>query len=654
MNFVASLTVILPLASFLLSVFVPSSKNKNAQYICCVAVFLSAVLSLIMLYKVNLMGESYESVRLFKWFDFDGLIGYWAVKIDSLSVLMMFIINTVSLVVHIYSLGYMAGDKDCKLFFAYLSLFTFSMLSLISAENFVQLFFGWEAVGLSSYLLIGFWYKKTSAWQAAIKAFVVNRVGDLGLIIAICLIYNVFGSVNFTDVFAQTELIQHGKIDFLGYEFHAVSVICFLLFIGAMGKSAQLGLHVWLPDAMEGPTPVSALIHAATMVTAGVFLLSRCSYLFEYAPSVLNIVVFIGGLTCIFAALVALVQTDIKKIIAYSTCSQLGYMFIACGVSAYPVAMYHLLTHAFFKALLFLCAGNIIYSMHHEQDIRRMGGLKDKLKFTFAFTLIGSLAISGIPPFAGYFSKDLIIESVYLSELGSAEFAFIVTNLVAFLTAFYSFRLLFLVFWPRTQNHDHGESEEEDNIKEAPSVMLKPLYILLCGAILLGLIGGGSLLGLHITGLGLETYTSEFWNDSIVVLVEKDLQSVEFYIKLLPTFLSGIGIYWAYMVYVKGKDFSYPRFIHNLFANKFYFDEIYDIVFVKSTRKLGNFLWKIADVIIIDGVFVNGICKVVKYISCGTRILYSGVVADYIITILLGVMLVIFWWYLKFDLLIGI
>ncbi|MDA0939332.1 MAG: NADH-quinone oxidoreductase subunit L, partial [Proteobacteria bacterium] len=439
-------------------------------------------------------------ITITNWFNINEFSANWALYIDSITILMMVVVLSVSALVHIYSIGYMRHDNAKGKFMSYLSLFTFFMLILISADNFAQLFVGWEGVGLSSYLLINFWFHKPSANNAATKAFLVNRVGDVGLALGVFLIAYHFGTLEYKAVFTKVENFSNHYISILGFKAHTITVICLLLFIGCMGKSAQLGLHVWLPDAMEGPTPVSALIHAATMVTAGVFLLARCSMLFEYSEFALNVITIIGSITCIFAATIAVTQSDIKKIIAYSTCSQLGYMFFSCGVSAYSAALFHLFTHAFFKALLFLGAGNVIHATLDEQNIFKMGGLARKIKITYAFFWIGSLALAGIPPFAGFFSKDAILEAAYAKGEYMAYFFGIVA---AFLTAFYSWRLIFVVF--------HGNSnishEQSKKIHEAEGIMIFPLIFLAVGSIAFGAIGA--------LRWNMESAASNFWNNAI-------------------------------------------------------------------------------------------------------------------------------------------
>ena len=477
--------IFLPLlAAFITGFFGRWIGDRGAQLVTCSAMALSAVLGIVLFFDVAIAGHN-RIVDLFTWIDTGDLQVAWALRFDTLSAVMVAVVTLVSCMVHIYSVGYMAHDHSIPRFMAYLSLFTFFMLMLVTADNFVQLFFGWEGVGLSSYLLIGFWYDRPSANAAAIKAFVVNRIGDFGFALGIFAVYEIFGSLQFDTVFAAAPDVAHNTIDFLGHQVDALTVTCILLFIGAMGKSAQLGLHTWLPDAMEGPTPVSALIHAATMVTAGVFMVCRFSPLFEYSSTALAVVVVVGGSTAIFAASIGMAQTDIKRVIAYSTCSQLGYMFFAAGVSAYGAAMFHLMTHAFFKALLFLCAGSVIHAVGGEQDMRKMGGLWRYIKMTAILMWIGSLALAGIPPFAGFFSKDKILEAAWAAGTGVGTYAFWLGTFAAFLTAFYSWRLLFLTF----NGKPRAEPHVMEHVHESPPVMIWPLVVLATGAVFAGMIG---------------------------------------------------------------------------------------------------------------------------------------------------------------------
>jgi NADH-quinone oxidoreductase subunit L len=508
------------------------------------------------------------------------------------------------------------------------------MLLLVLGDNYLVMFTGWEGVGLASYLLIGFWFKKQSANVAAMKAFIANRVGDFGLIFAIALIYLNFGTLDYSQVFASASQHLDDKFNFAGLEFVTIDWICILLFIGAMGKSAQIGLHVWLADAMEGPTPVSALIHAATMVTAGVFLVIRCSPLFEFSPIALNFVTIVGALTAFFSATIALTQNDIKKIIAYSTCSQLGYMFFACGVSAYSPAIFHLTTHGFFKALLFLSAGSVIHAMHHEQDIRKMGGIYKKIPFTYAMMWIGSLALAGFFPFAGYYSKDTILESAFMSHSPYAKFAFVLGLASAFLTAFYSWRLLFLTFHGKTRANHH----DFDHAHESPKLMLIPLLILAIGSIFAGYVG--------VHYFNMISSENNFFADSIFLAEEhfellNEIHHTPVIVKFLPMLLSFIAIILAYLFYVK--NIELPKKIARKFSwlykfslNKWYFDELYEIIFIKPMRSLGNFLWRIIDVKFVDGI-PNSLTILTRFASQGISKIQTGFIYNYALWMVLGI-----------------
>ena len=582
---------------------------------------------------------------LMEWMNIGDFNVVWSLRHDMLSAVMMIVITTVSAMVHIYSIGYMSHDNSKPRFMSYLSLFTFAMLMLVTSDNLIQLFFGWEGVGLASYLLIGFWYHKPSAHTAAMKAFIVNRVGDFGFILGIIAIYSVFGSLYFDEIFSDVEGLHKLSIVMLGFKINVIELIAILLFIGAMGKSAQIGLHTWLPDAMEGPTPVSALIHAATMVTAGVFLVCRMSPLLEFAPFALNVITIVGAMTAIFAATIGLTQFDIKRVIAYSTCSQLGYMFFAAGVSAYPASMFHLTTHAFFKALLFLGAGSVIHAMSDEQDMRKMGGIWKKIPITYALMWVGSLALAGIPFFAGYYSKDLILEAAWAASSNSGYFAFWLGCLAAFLTAFYSWRLLLLTF------HGNFNSSKEvlDHVHESPFVMLIPLFLLALGAIFSGWYFYNDFVGYN---------WKEFWGNSIFISEKhkafKLAHYVPLWVKYLPIFLAILGILCAYLFYVLNpnlpkilsKKFS-P--IYNLFFNKWYFDELYDYLFVKSFIKFGNFFWKKGDEGTIDRFGPNGISKLVKNISSKSIIIQSGYIYHYAFAMLIGLVVLITWLLLDYG-----
>ena len=612
--------------------------DKFSLYLTSTFLLISMILSWITFWQLssNHVDKVYP---LMEWMNFGDFNIVWSLRHDMLSAVMMIVITTVSAMVHIYSIGYMSHDNSKPRFMSYLSLFTFAMLMLVTSDNLIQLFFGWEGVGLASYLLIGFWYHKPSAHTAAMKAFIVNRVGDFGFILGIIATYSVFGSLYFDEIFSDVESLHKLSIMMVGFKLNVIELIGILFFIGAMGKSAQIGLHTWLPDAMEGPTPVSALIHAATMVTAGVFLVCRMSPLLEFAPFALNVITIVGAMTAIFAATIGLTQFDIKRVIAYSTCSQLGYMFFAAGVSAYPASMFHLTTHAFFKALLFLGAGSVIHAMSDEQDMRKMGGIWKKIPFTYALMWVGSLALAGIPFFAGYYSKDLILEAAWAASSNSGYFAFWLGCLAAFLTAFYSWRVLLLTF-----HGDFNSSKEVLNhVHESPIVMLIPLIVLAIGAIFSGWYFYNDFVGYH---------WQEFWGNSIFISEKhkafKLAHYVPLWVKYLPIFLAILGILCAYLFYVLNpnlpkilsKKFS-P--IYNLFYNKWYFDELYDYLFVKSFIKFGNFFWIKGDEGTIDRFGPNGISNLVKKISSKSIIIQSGYIYHYAFAMLIGLVVLITW-----------
>ena len=612
--------------------------DKLSLYLTSTLLLISMTLSWITFWQLssNHVDKIYP---LMEWMNVGDFNIVWSLRHDMLSAVMMIVITTVSAMVHIYSIGYMSHDNSKPRFMSYLSLFTFAMLMLVTSDNLIQLFFGWEGVGLASYLLIGFWYHKPSAHTAAMKAFVVNRVGDFGFILGIIATYSVFGSLYFDEIFNDVEGLQKLSIVMFGFKINVIELIAMLFFIGAMGKSAQIGLHTWLPDAMEGPTPVSALIHAATMVTAGVFLVCRMSPLLEFAPFALNVITIVGAMTAIFAATIGLTQFDIKRVIAYSTCSQLGYMFFAAGVSAYPASMFHLTTHAFFKALLFLGAGSVIHAMSDEQDMRKMGGIWKKIPFTYALMWVGSLALAGIPFFAGYYSKDLILEAAWAASSNSGYFAFWLGCLAAFLTAFYSWRVLLLTF-----HGDFNSSKEVlDHVHESPIVMLIPLFVLALGAIFSGWYFYNDFVGYN---------WKEFWGNSIFISEKhkafKLAHYVPLWVKYLPIFLAILGIICAYLFYmlnpnlpkILSKKFS-P--IYNLFYNKWYFDELYDYLFVKSFIKFGNFFWKKGDEGTIDRFGPNGISNLVKNISSKSIIIQSGYIYHYAFAMLIGLVVLITW-----------
>jgi len=553
---------------------------------------------------------------------------------------MLVVVTFISSLVHIYSIGYMHHDPHKPRFMSYLSLFTFSMLVLVTSDNFLQLFFGWEGVGVCSYFLIGFWFKKQSANNAAIKAFLVNRVGDFGLALGIFLIFYYFGTINYTEVFNLIPTLVSERINFLGYNFVVIDLICILLFIGAMGKSAQIFLHTWLPDAMEGPTPVSALIHAATMVTAGVFLVVRCSPIYELSPLGLEIVTFVGMSTAFFAATVALVQNDIKKIIAYSTCSQLGYMFFAAGVGAYNVAMFHLFTHAFFKALLFLGAGSVIHSFQNEQDIKNMGGVWRKLPFTYLMMIIGTLALTGFPFLSGFYSKDAIIEFAYLEKGSLSNYAAAIGIITAIFTSIYSWRLIFLTFHGTFNN----KKLEIKDLHESPLVMLIPLILLSIGAVSSGMFFKEIFIGAESSQL--------FWRDSIKFIEPLSNDNPPLWFLLLTPSFVIIAIPLSYYLFLKNQSIieqivkiNYPLYI--FLKKKWYFDELYDFIFVKSLKSLGNFFWRKIDNSIIDRFGPDGISKLIKIISNKTGRLQTGFIYDYAFVMLLGLSILLTYLILK-------
>jgi NADH-quinone oxidoreductase subunit L len=577
-----------------------------------------------------------DPVVLGTWFDIGGFKLDWALRRDTLSSAMVAMVAPVATLIHIYSVGYMAHERRSFRFFAYLSLFTFAMLMLVTANNLVQLFFGWEGVGLASYLLIGYWYDRPSANRAAMKAFIVNRVGDLFFALGIALVFMLFGSVEFPVIFAHIADHQNDLYHVLGHTWRAYEVIGFLLFIGAMGKSAQLGLHTWLPDAMEGPTPVSALIHAATMVTAGVFLMARMSYIMESAPGALTFVMLIGATTCIFAATVACVQNDIKRVIAYSTCSQLGYMFMAAGAGAYQASVFHLITHAFFKALLFLCAGSVIHAMSDEQDMRKMGGIWKKVPVTYTCLWLGSLAIAGVPFFAGYWSKDAILEATWASHNPLGGYGYLMGVLAAFLTAFYSWRLIIMTFHgtPRADKHTM------DHVHESTWWMLTPLVVLAFGAVF----GGWAL---HDWFIGEDQL--EFWAGAIHVgannHVLHDMEHIPTIIGLLPTIVGVLGIALAYVMYMlvpslPGRLASTFQPIYQFLLHKWYFDELYDFLFVRPTQRLARVLWHVGDEKLIDGM-PNGAAALAAGGSAQVVKIQTGSIAVYAFTMLIGLVLLI-------------
>jgi NADH-quinone oxidoreductase subunit L len=639
---IAAIVFVPLITAFLVGVLSRSISHAKAQWLTCAGLVTSAVLSFVLFYDVAVLGHS-QSATIFNWIVSGDFKVAWALKVDSLTAVMLVVVTGVSALVHIYSVGYMSHDQHVPRFMAYLSLFTFCMLMLVTSDNFLQLFFGWEGVGLCSYLLIGFWYKKQSAANAAIKAFIVNRVGDFGFILGIFAVYQVFGTLQFAEVFASVSGKSGDVMNILGKQYHALTVICLLLFVGAMGKSAQLGLHTWLPDAMEGPTPVSALIHAATMVTAGVFMVARCSALFEYAPLARDVVTIVGAATAIFAASVAITQNDIKRVIAYSTCSQLGYMFFACGVSAYSAGVFHLMTHGFFKALLFLGAGSVIHAMSDEQDLRNMGGIWKKIPLTYGLMWIGSLALAGVFPFAGYYSKDIILEAAY-AHGGLGGMAYWLGITAAFLTAFYSWRLIIMAFHGKSR----ASADVQAHVHESPAIMLIPLILLAVGAIFSGMIGSNIL---HMVAPD-----GAFWNGAIVALEEnsplENAEELPFIIKFLPSLVGFAGIFLAYVFYMLMP--SVPALLAKVLSplykfsfNKWYIDELYDFIFVIPAKAIGRVLWKNVDIKVVDNGGPNGIAWISNRFSVSVSKLQSGLVYSYAFVMLIGVFCIVSWFIFK-------
>jgi NADH-quinone oxidoreductase subunit L len=613
--------------------------DRGAQIVTCTLLGISALLAGVIFARVALGGHP-EAVQLANWIQSGTVDVSWALKVDTLTAVMLVVVTWVSFMVHVYSVGYMSHDPAIPRFMSYLSLFTFAMLMLVTADNLVQMFFGWEGVGVASYLLIGFWYEKPSACAAAIKAFVVNRVGDFGFALGIFGVYFLFDTVNLDAIFGAAPGKAAATVVFFGTEWHAITICCLLLFVGAMGKSAQLGLHTWLPDAMEGPTPVSALIHAATMVTAGVFMVARMSPLFEFSDTALTVVTVVGAATAIFAATVGCVQNDIKRIIAYSTCSQLGYMFFAIGVSAYQAAIFHLGTHAFFKALLFLGAGSVIHAMSDEQDIRRMGGVWKHIKVTWALMWIGSLALAGIPFFAGYYSKDTILEATWGAHTFTGQMAYWLGVTAAFLTAFYSWRLLLLTFHGKPRADEHVMA----HVHESPAVMILPLMLLAAGALFSGFLGYDLFVGHDM---------ANFWGKAILVTPAhpalENAHHVPGWVALLPTVVAGSGIALAYLFYVFAPGLPAAlansfRGVYLFLLNKWYFDELYDFLFVRPAFKLGRGFWLGGDGALIDGVGPDGVASATREVAKKVARLQSGYVYHYAYAMLIGVAAFVTWY----------
>ena len=626
------ISVFLPLLSFFLSFFLfKILSNRHIDLMSCSLIGISTFFSILGFYSINEI-EPDKNIILADWLSSGSLYIDWSLNINRLSIIMILLVNFISLLVHVYSVGYMHNDEKKPIFMSYLSLFTFFMLVLVSSSNLIQLFLGWEGVGLTSYLLIGYYNHKSSANEAAIKAFVVNRVGDFGFLIGIFAIFIVFGTVNLKEIFLLVDTQENTYFDLIGFSFHALTLITMLLFVGSMGKSAQFGLHTWLADAMEGPTPVSALIHAATMVTAGVFLMVLMSPLLEKSEFTRNFILIVGCLTCFFAASVAITQDDIKKIIAYSTCSQLGYMFIAIGISAYNVAIFHLVTHAFFKALLFLGAGSVIHAMSDEQNIKKMGGLFKKIPVTYLLMLVGTLSLTGFPFFSAYYSKDLILEILYTSSNSISLYIYIIAVIVVLLTSFYSFRLFFYVF--------HGKCNADEkviaHVHESPNVMLIPLVVLSFFSIFSGILFKEYFFGIS---------SINFWNDSLVNIslniTQSLLNQIPLGVKKLPfmNLLLGLILSSILCIFYKNlSNFLKLKFslLHVFLKKKWYFDEIYELLFVKTSNYLGDGFWKSIDVELIDNIGPNGVSRFVRKIGLIFSSFQTGYLYHYALSVIIG------------------
>ena len=622
----------LPLIGALIGYVIKVFGDIYSEIVTTLFVSAAAILSIILFYN-GIVYEDYGNYKIYQWIASGKFVVNASINIDPLSSIMLVVVSLVSALVHIYSIGYMSHDPDKPRFMCYLSLFTFAMFTLVVSDNFLQLFFGWEGVGLCSYLLIGFWHKKNSANNAAIKAFIVNRIGDFGFAIGIFLIFIFFGTLNYEEVFTLAPNFSDTEINFLGLEVNLITVTCLFLFIGAMGKSAQFFLHTWLPDAMEGPTPVSALIHAATMVTAGVFLVVRCSPIFEYSQVALNFVAIVGMITALFAASVAIVQNDIKKIIAYSTCSQLGYMFFAAGVGAYHVAIFHLFTHAFFKALLFLGSGSVIHSLNDEQDVRNMGDLWKKMPVTWLAMVVGTLALTGFPFLSGFYSKDAIIEFAFLKGTNVGYFAAGIGIMTAVLTALYSWRLIFKTFHGKFNNKNLSKSE----IHESGLTITIPLLLLVVGSIFSGFLFKEFLIG--------HDYNN-FWGDSILILEKFDHSGIPLWLLVITPFFVTILIPVSFFLYIKKTNFldgfvlKYKS-LYNFLLNKWYFDELYNQIIIKPTKFIGSFFWEKGDIKIIDRLGPDGISKIIKIISNKSSKFQSGYIYDYAFIMLIGLSLLL-------------
>jgi len=631
-----------PLLGSILAGFFGNKIGKTWSHRAAIlGVGIAFVLSTWVLKLVVIDGQTYNE-QVYQWLQAGSLSLEVGFMVDALTAMMMVVVTFVSLMVHIYTIGYMHDDDGYSRFFSYISLFTFSMLILVMANNFMQLFFGWEAVGLVSYLLIGFWYKKSTAIYANLKAFLVNRVGDFGFLLGIAGVLMFAGSLDYVEVFAQAPTISEKTISiFAGHEWSAMTLICILLFIGAMGKSAQVPLHVWLPDSMEGPTPISALIHAATMVTAGIFMVTRMSPLFEFSETALSFVLVIGAITALFMGFLGLIQNDIKRVIAYSTLSQLGYMTVALGASAYAAGVFHLMTHAFFKALLFLGAGSVIIAMHHEQDIRKMGGLKKYMPITYWTALIGSLALIGFPGLAGFFSKDSIIEAVHASEIAGSGFAYFAVITGVFITALYSFRLFFLVFHGKERFDTHGDHVPH----ESSAVVTLPLILLAIPSVVVGYLIGPMVFG-------------DFFGNAIIVHADHDVLAhvAEDYhgvvgfilhgMTQLPFWLAMSGVATAYYLYMVRPELPAKiqqrfQWVYRVLDNKYGFDDFNQKVFAGGSRMIGQVLWKVGDQTLIDGAIVNGTAKTVGSVSKLVRRVQTGYLYTYAFAMIIGLWLLL-------------
>jgi NADH-quinone oxidoreductase subunit L len=619
--------------------------RAGAHWVTIIGVAIAFLLSLLVLRHHVFDGAEPYNGTVYTWMVVEGIRLEVGFLIDNLTAVMMCTVTFVSLMVHIYTIGYMHDDDGYQRFFSYIALFTFAMLMLVMANNFLQLFFGWEGVGLVSYLLIGFWYKRESAIFASLKAFLVNRVGDFGFLLGIAAVLMAFNSLDYADVFAAAPLMATVTVYIIpGVEWSLMTVICILLFIGAMGKSAQVPLHVWLPDSMEGPTPISALIHAATMVTAGIFMVARMSPLFELSETALSFVLVIGSITALFMGFLGIVQNDIKRVVAYSTLSQLGYMTVALGVSAYPAAIFHLMTHAFFKALLFLGAGSVIIAMHHEQDIRKMGGLWKYMPITWLTFLIGTLALIGTPGFSGFYSKDSILEAVHFSHIAGSGFAYFAVMLGVFVTSFYSFRLYFLVFHGKERMDHHTQ----EHLHETPPVVWGPLVLLAIPSVVIGAMTMAPLL--FGDGFGGSIFIAPEHN--VLAHLEEEFHGPRsfalhglFGLPFILVVAGFLSAFYLYMLKPELPDLIQQRFatLYDIMNRKYLFDEIYQSVFMRGSRNLGTALWKFGDAGLIDGVLVNGSARLVGWVAAVSRHLQSGYLYTYAFAMIIGLLILLTW-----------